>query len=123
MTKKSKKSEVLSWEQVIARRPRAKERPRFVKKTGHTYTPKKTLNYEKELAWLYNGPKFKGPLHIVLVFDSHKTIIKIKEMNLKTTSSKLRGDIDNYAKSILDALNGVAFLDDRQIMRLELRKQ
>lgn len=118
-----KQSKAFSWEQVIARRPRSKGRPRFVKKTGHTYTPKETLVYEKELAWLYNGPKFDGPLHVVLTFDETKIIVKIKEMNPETTSSKLRGDIDNYAKSVLDALNGVAFTDDKQIMRLELRKQ
>ena len=35
---------------------------------------------------------------------------------------RLRGDIDNYAKSVLDALNGVAYKDDKQIVRLDLEK-
>ena len=38
------------------------------------------------------------------------------------TKSRLTGDIDNYAKSILDALNGVAYTDDKQIVCLYLEK-
>lgn len=32
-------------------------------------------------------------------------------------------DIDNLAKSCLDALNGIAFSDDRQVVELIVRKQ
>jgi Holliday junction resolvase RusA-like endonuclease len=118
------KPKAFSWEQVIARRPLVKGRPRFVMKTGHAYTPKATLDYEKEIAQLYSGPKFaEGPIWVSLTFDEWKTIVKIREIDVETPSSKLRGDIDNYAKSVLDALNGVAFTDDKQIMRLDLRKQ
>ena len=31
-------------------------------------------------------------------------------------------DVDNVAKSVLDALNGVAWLDDSQVVRLEISK-
>jgi Holliday junction resolvase RusA-like endonuclease len=38
-------------------------------------------------------------------------------------SAKLRrGDIDNYTKLICDALNGIAWRDDRQIAALTVRK-
>ena len=30
------------------------------------------------------------------------------------------GDVDNYAKSILDGLNGVAWEDDRQVVELHI---
>ena len=33
------------------------------------------------------------------------------------------GDIDNIAKSIMDALNGFAYEDDCQVVRLEISKQ
>lgn len=33
------------------------------------------------------------------------------------------GDVDNLAKSILDALHGVAFTDDRQVVELHVKKQ
>jgi Holliday junction resolvase RusA-like endonuclease len=35
---------------------------------------------------------------------------------------ELRGDTDNYAKSTLDGLNGIAFRDDKQVVELVARK-
>ena len=32
-------------------------------------------------------------------------------------------DTDNIAKSILDSLNGIAYLDDKQVVDLRVRKQ
>ena len=32
-------------------------------------------------------------------------------------------DIDNIAKTVLDALNSVAYRDDTQVVELQLRKQ
>ena len=34
-----------------------------------------------------------------------------------------RPDVDNYAKAALDALNGVCFLDDAQVVVLTARKR
>lgn len=36
---------------------------------------------------------------------------------------KCRADIDNVAKGILDALNGVAYSDDRQCVELIVRRE
>lgn len=114
----------MTWKQTFATRPYSKGRPQFNRKTGSAYTPKNTRDYEKLIASLYNGPKFaEGPIWVSLTFNEYRTTIEITGMDAETTSSKLRGDIDNYAKSILDALNGVAFTDDKQIMRLDLRKK
>ena len=33
-----------------------------------------------------------------------------------------KGDVDNLAKSILDGLNGVLYLDDKQIVDLHIRR-
>ena len=109
--------------QTFAVKPRSKQRPRSTR-SGHTYTPKETREYEKLISELYTGTTFaEGPLHVTLVFDNDKTEITIKELKPKRNPSKLRGDLDNYAKAILDALNGVAYTDDKQIISLELRKQ
>lgn len=38
------------------------------------------------------------------------------------TTSRNYGDADNHAKAILDACNGIVFLDDAQIVRLQVIK-
>lgn len=109
--------------QIFNIKPRSKQRPRSTR-FGHTYTPKETREYEKSIGELYSGKLFtEGPLRVVLVFKDNKTEILIEELKPKIKPSKLRGDIDNYAKAILDALNGVAYTDDKQIISLELRKK
>jgi crossover junction endodeoxyribonuclease RusA len=40
---------------------------------------------------------------------------------VEPTSARL-GDIDKLSRAVLDALTGVAYLDDRQVIRLEARK-
>ena len=104
-------------------KPRSKQRPRSTR-SGHTYTPKETREYEKLISKAYSGVAFvEGPLEVELVFDNDKTTIVIKELKPTKNPSKLRGDIDNYAKAILDALNGVAYTDDKQIVSLKLKKK
>ena len=34
----------------------------------------------------------------------------------------VKPDVDNVAKSILDALNGIIYLDDKQIIELDIEK-
>jgi Holliday junction resolvase RusA-like endonuclease len=114
------------FHQMIALRPKAKGRPR-VTKTGHAYTPKETLKYEQEFAELYKGPLYETELlSVKLAFTMHGTELFIEpvqpNVNVDVPKGKLTGDIDNYAKAVLDALNGVAYTDDKQIVCLYLEK-
>jgi Holliday junction resolvase RusA-like endonuclease len=93
-------------------------------RSGRAYTPKETKEYESNIANAYSGVLFaEGPLHVTLIFDNDKTEITIRSMRKKSNPSKLRGDIDNYAKSVLDGIDGVAYTYDKQIVSLELRKK
>lgn len=88
-------------------KPIPKARPRMVRdKEGnpHTYTPPRTKAYEELIGWSYKGQKrYEGPVRIV---------VTIHEGNGH------HADVDNYVKS-LDGLNGVAWLDDKQVVRIE----
>ncbi len=113
----------LLYSQTFPIRPQSKQRPRMTR-TGRTYTPKQTVEFEKKIASMYKGPLFNNDTHVRvgLKFDSEKIELTIEEIVPNPIKSKLRGDIDNYAKSILDALNGIAYIDDKQITILELKK-
>jgi Holliday junction resolvase RusA-like endonuclease len=87
------------------------------------YTPKKTEEYEKELAWLarskYRGKPLEGPIKISVefFFKPPDSWSKTKTSDalcgvLKHTS---RPDLDNLLKSLEDALNGIVWVDDSQI--------
>lgn len=45
-----------------------------------------------------------------------KNASKRQQKALESKLSMVRGDIDNYVKAVFDALNGLAYLDDRQIV-------
>jgi len=110
---------------VVPGLPRGKGRPRF-SRNGHTYTPKDTILYENLVATSYDGGKLEGDLSakIVCYFPiPASTTKKKREMMLtERVYYNHKPDLDNLAKIILDSLNGIAFDDDRQVVRLEVSK-
>lgn len=109
--------------------PVAKGRPKF-SKYGHTYTPKKTADYEKYIAEHYKevGPgMFEGPVYIKLIFQmpipKSYPKWKLKAIQKGIFKYDKKPDLDNLAKSVLDALNGIAYEDDSNITQLTLVKR
>lgn len=99
--------------------PKARAR---VTRSGFAYTPKKTKDYEqtiKNLATVHmhmNGHMLlQRPLTVSIIFT-------MKKPKKQTYSYPSRGDLDNYAKAVLDALNGTVWKDDSQICSLVLIK-
>ena len=102
---------------VVPGQPIAKGRPRMTK-TGHVYTPRKTREYEnliKRCFYEQHGEKLSGPIEL-------KMWAYFRKPKTKAVSDMLsRPDIDNIVKTI-DALNGVAFDDDKQIVKVTAEK-
>ena len=106
----------------IQRRPKVKARPRHTK-GGKVFTPKTTLQEEDHVkqAWEEQvGKTLECPVEISLRYSPTETILTVLESphNAKT----LRGDLDNYVKLTMDALNEVAWVDDKQIVRISAAK-
>lgn len=112
--------------------PKAKARPRFVRrgKFVQTYTPKTTMDYEEKIAEAYllqGGTVFEYPyleVSIVAYFPIPKSTRKAERLLYETECIPYphKPDTDNLGKSILDALNQVAYLDDKQIVSLKVKK-
>ena len=106
-----------------------KQRPRF--SHGHAYTPKKTMDYERKVKDCYlmeypTGLAFKDePIELILnvYFQIPKSVSKKKREDLLVYHYPTkRPDADNLLKSVADALNGVCFTDDCQIVHAVVNK-
>lgn len=105
-----------------------KGRPRSTR-TGRVYTPPKTVAYEKTVAAAARAAMAgRRPHHggasvsIVIVVTPPSSWRKAER---KTAIDERwpaihRTDIDNVAKSILDGMNGVIFVDDKQVCFLRI---
>lgn len=108
-------------------RPKFSRRGQFVK----TYTPQKTVNYEtyvKECFVMkhsdYTPLENELTVRINAYFPIPKSFSKKKreqaEMGIIKPTKK--PDCDNIAKIVLDSLNGIAFIDDKQVINLVVTK-
>ena len=102
--------------------PRGKGRPRFARKTGVAYTPAETREAEATIrgAWqAYHGPEMETAVPRSLTIEA---TYKMPSSWSETKKAKFHGelchrkhDADNVLKLVADALNGLAYRDDRQI--------
>lgn len=108
--------------------PVGKGRPRFTR-NGHTYTPEKTKAYEslvRECWRKQSGAEFSGGVPLRAEIHGHfqipSSLSKKRRSAMDGTPHTKKCDADNLAKSILDALNGVAYPDDSAISHLIVKK-
>ena len=111
----------------INEEPVAKARPKFTR-TGHAYTPKKTKTYEEEVKFAFLSQTCEKmpvyPKDVPLIVEATFAKSVPKSYTKKKREACLSGDmlptskpdIDNYLKAVLDAINGLAFEDDSQIV-------
>ena len=112
-----------------------KGRPKFARRGNfvRTYTPEATANYETlvRLSFIQENPNFKTiekDIPLTCIITIYKGIPKSTSKKKKTMmlNGQIRPtskpDIDNSVKSIFDALNGVAYNDDSQIVELSVKK-
>lgn len=107
----------------IPLRPKPKERPqhgRFSK----GYTPKSTREYEEAVKHYYERdcglPPTDKPVMVTFMFNFAvpKSCSKREQAKklLGTCPYSNRPDLDNIEKAVMDALNGMAFKDDCQVV-------
>ena len=111
-----------------------KQRPRISGRRA--YTPKRTKDYEERVLNAfrssYSGfyPAFGKDVPVRVGIRIVQAVPKSwsKKKRAQAESGEIvplsrNGDVDNIAKSILDALNGFAYEDDCQVTTLMITKQ
>ena len=111
--------------------PFGKQRPRHTK-SGHTYTPDETREHEQLIAWAYRRqcrnfrfpPKTYIDIRVIAYIKIPKSASK--ENREKMIAGEIRPtvkpDWDNIGKLVADALNGIAYDDDKCIVDAMVRK-
>ena len=109
--------------------PRGKQRPRFNRRTGTTYTPTETVAYEKEVRALFykaGGRKGDGPVALGITafykIPTSATRAERERMSAGEPPQK-KPDLDNVVKIIMDGLNGAAYDDDKQVTSIHAEKE
>ena len=95
------------------------------------YDPPKVKNFKRILRSLavdqYARPPLLGPLSVSLTFyrPVQKSISQSERERRLSNESKpvVKPDTDNYIKSTLDALNGILWHDDAQIVKITGEKR
>lgn len=117
---------------IVDGEPMGKGRHRTTVRDGRvrTYTPRQTREYEDWVKLCYlraaQGSRLNGAIEarITGIFSIPKSIsLRNRKLMLgKKAYHTKKIDCDNLAKIVLDALNGVAYDDDKQVCRLQVEK-
>ena len=109
-----------------------KDRPRITH-TGHAYTPRGTRDFEEMGQWHFRRAvhghivPLEGPVSVTIkaYHPIPRSAPKYKQQAM--LSGELvpltKPDADNVLKLVLDALNGLAYLDDKQVTHLRYQKR
>ena len=113
--------------------PKGKGRPRFTRAGSFTrvYTDKQTLDYEAVIkSFAAEAMGSTDPLETPVSVFLYVRLPVPHSYSKKRTEACLSGlekpckkpDIDNIAKTYLDGMNGVVFVDDTQVVDLHVKK-
>ena len=113
-------------------RPQGKGRPRFVRATGHAYTPEHTASYEAKIAGFAQAEMLRPPIELgrPIRLTVTAAFLPPASWSRKKRDQALLGmirptgkpDIDNLAKVVGDSLNGVVWHDDQCVVEATVRK-
>ena len=108
---------------VLPIEPQPAARPR-AKKGGRGYYPAKYSSWLEGASLLasagWQGKPMAGPVRVALTLERLSIIVEVEASDAKR--GRIRGDIDNIGKAVLDVLKrGGVLSDDSQVVELSVR--
>jgi len=116
---------------VISGEVKGKQRPRMTR-GGHVYTPTQTREAEAMIAKLGreamgDRPLLTGPVTLGVIVYTAPPKSASKAVRAAMLAGEMlptkKPDLDNVLKLIADALNGIVYVDDSQIVQLWILKE
>lgn len=112
---------------IIPGKPYAKKRPRFSRATGRAYDPAGNSRTEDSIGAIacryFNAP-IEGAVDVIIEaqFAPAASWSKAKRAAAMGQPHTQKPDCDNLGKTVLDALNRIAWADDGQVSSITIRK-
>lgn len=107
-------------------------RPRVTNRGGyaHAYTPAKSRQYKQAVAFCtrnsYEGPLLTGPIDVTMRIYRPIQKAGSKKLHAEKEAGIVRPivkpDIDNVFKAVTDAMTGIIWADDNQIVETHISK-
>lgn len=112
---------------IIPGRPVPKGRPRLGVRGRKAviYTPAETRAYEEAVGWagrIAGMEPIIGPVRVRYEVYADCAVVEIEQVQQWPKERGRYGDLDNYSKSIMDGLIGIAYKDDKQIVEIHGRR-
>jgi Holliday junction resolvase RusA-like endonuclease len=106
----------------IPGKPRGKQRARTFQTTKgvRTVTPEQTVNYENWVKMCFIQARPEGFKVYENAVGMEITVVQKKAKSNKMLHPCLTPDLDNVAKIICDSLNGLVYVDDKQVIELHI---
>jgi len=110
---------------IIPGNPSAQKRHRH-RRNGHTWDPSKKdkKKVQQELLQVKPTEPIKGPVRVEidLFIQTPESWSKVKQERHEGQYRPKKPDADNYSKLLLDAMNGMIYEDDNQVVDLQVKK-
>ena len=118
---------------IVPGKPVGKGRPRAAARGKHItlYTPQKTATYESTVALaadqaMAGKPLITGPVETLMTIVLPVPVSWSKRKQADALAGVVmptsKPDMDNVVKAIFDAINGIVWTDDVQVVGLRVRK-
>lgn len=97
---------------------RGQARPRIHPSGKYCYKPAEDKRYERKIkeAYINSGGQHFGNKPLMMLVISHRVLPRSKPKSVKSEPDTLKPDASNILKSVEDALNGIAYYDDSQVI-------
>ena len=104
---------------------KGKARPRFARAGKRVYTPNDTIKAERDIRKAFlaaGGTQAPKGIEVTVHITTVRPLPKSRPKRIESEPDVYKPDLDNIAKLVLDALNGVAWYDDTQVTELVVGK-
>lgn len=99
-------------------------RPRAVRRGNYigVYEDKASRNWKQDIKWQAINQGLKNPIDSPIYLQIHFFLPRPKSLPKRIIYHTRKPDLDNLVKAVKDALRGLAYRDDSQIVRMEAWK-